>query len=310
MIHTGKKAHKCNQSLPCVDAPSFKIQKSHSTTVEEVSSPVSITPSTTSTSIYVGSEPNRKRKKVKVEALSEMAVILDVADLIKIDSSLIEKTKDCPPSKDAGGGGAVEQSSPEKDNRRRKSSEEHQCKSCDKVFISEKDLFHHSVLEHFENWSYTEMERNKKRSQTGLNIDIEPEGPFLCNLCGEVFKGWGSLLKHLWAPHFFKCEYCGKSFNRNTKLEDHVNKEHDFVGLIDITKCGLCGETFGRSSSLARHISSPHNFQCPRCPLKFPIKSALTRHKKSCTRNKIQDILEECINHITSESRQKFKCDI
>ena len=280
-------------------------KQSHST---GVSAPANITPSTSSGASEVRTEPNTKRKKVKVEALSEMAVILDVADLIKIDTDLIKISKDCPPR--TPGAGVVEESLKEKDNWRRKSSEEHQCKSCGQIFSTEKDLFHHSVLEHFENWSFTDADKNTKRSQTGWNIDIESEGPFLCNLCCEVFKGWGSLLKHLWAPHFFKCEYCGQSFNRNTKLEDHVNKEHDFVGLIDSTKCGLCGETFGRSSSLARHINSPHNFQCPRCPLKFPIKSALTRHKKSCTRNKIQDILEECINHITSESSQKFKCDI
>ena len=280
-------------------------KQSHGKAVVE---PANIIPSTSSAANEVGSDPNRKRKKVKVEALSEMAVILDVADLIKIDSNLIERSRDCSPTNN--GAAVVEEPVKEKDNWRRKNSEEQQCKTCGQAFISEKDLFHHSVLEHFENWSYTEADRNIKRSQSGWSIDIESEGPFLCNLCSEVFKGWGSLLKHLWAPHFFKCEYCGQSFNRNTKLEDHVNREHDFVGFIDSTKCGLCGETFGRSSSLARHINSPHNFQCPRCPLKFPIKSALARHKKSCTRNQIKDILEECINQITSESSQKFKCDI
>merc|ERR1712241_1670259 len=106
-------------------------------------------------------------KKVKVEALSEMAVILDVADLIKIDSSLIQRTKDLSAS---NGGDGQEQSTTERENRNIKSSEEQHCKSCGRVFISEKDLFHHSVLEHFENWSYSEPDRNTKRSQTGLNI--------------------------------------------------------------------------------------------------------------------------------------------
>merc|ERR1712232_1419752 len=140
-------------------------KQSHGTTVEEVSKPANIIPSTTtSATTEVRSEPNKRRKKVKVEALSEMAVILDVADLIRIDSTLIERTKDCPPSNDATVG---ELSITEKDNRRRKSSEEHQCKSCGKVFTSEKDLFHHSVLEHFENWSFAEAEKNVKRTQTG-----------------------------------------------------------------------------------------------------------------------------------------------
>ena len=258
---------------------------------QEVATPVVTVSKTSDSSNRLEDEENlhqKKRKKVKVEALSEMAIIQDVADLIKIDSALIEKSKEAP----------VEEV--KSDNKRRKSSDEHHCKSCGKVFVTEKDLFHHTTLNHFENWSYADPEKNTKRSENCWDVGGDSDGPFVCNLCSEVFKLWGSLLKHLWAPHFFKCEYCGKSFNRNTKLEDHVNKEHDFVGFIDTTKCGLCEETFGRSSSLARHIKSPHNFPCDRCPLRFPIKSALTRHKKNCTRNEMKDILDDCINQIPS----------
>ena len=267
-------------------------KKSHASHTEEVSKPVNSTLSTSPMTNKLEAGENtekKKRKKVKVEALSEMAVIRDVADLIMIDAILIERSKETPSEQNR-----------EPDIKKGKLSEEHHCKSCEKVFTTEKDLFHHSTFEHFENWSFTDADKNAKRKQTGWTNDGESEGPFVCNLCSEVFKLWGSLLKHLWAPHFFACEYCGKSFNRNTKLEDHVNKEHDFVGLIDTTKCGLCGETFGRSSSLARHINSPHTFPCSRCPLRFPIKSALTKHKKNCTRNKMKDILEDCINQIPS----------
>ena len=103
---------------------------------------------------------------------------------------------------------------------------------------------------------------------------------------------------HTNSGQIFKCEYCDRSYNRNTKLEDHVNKEHDFVGLIDFTKCGLCGEIFGRSSTLARHISSPHNFPCVYCDLKFQSKPILTKHRKNCARFKVIGIIEDCLNSV------------
>ena len=130
-------------------------------------------------------------------------------------------------------------------------------------------------------------------------MDEEPKGPFVCQLCTEVHKLWGPLFKHLWIPHLFKCEYCELSFNRNTKLEDHVNTVHDLVGLIDSTQCGLCGETFGRSSTLARHINSPHNFPCSQCGKCFQSKSMLNKHRLNCSKFLVFNVIEKCLDSIS-----------
>ena len=236
------------------------------------------------------------KKKVKVEALMEMATIEDAAHLININQKLIEesnnvpaKTLECLPI-------------PKEVTIRSPSQEDLLCKSCDIIFGNDKEFFHHSTHIHFENWLFVDETLNQKRNilyPNGLTLEKgSPKGPFTCKLCSETMKTWNQLLSHLWAPHFFKCEYCHKSFNRNTKLEDHVNKEHDFVGLIDLTKCGLCGEIFGRSSSLARHIGLPHNFPCLHCDLKFQSKSYLTKHRKYCAKFRIANILEDCISNV------------
>ena len=238
--------------------------------------------------------PKVKRKIVKVEALSEMATIEDAAHLIRIDHELITKAATA----------VKEPDKPEKGMKKRKvSQEELLCKSCGKGFDNERELFHHATVVHFENWSFGNktIDTEVKNSSQGLNLDNgDPKGPFICNLCGESMKTWNQLLKHLWNPHSFKCEHCDKSFNRNTKLEDHVNKEHDFVGLIDFMtpQCGLCGEIFGRSTALSRHISSPHNFHCLNCDFKFQSKSLLTKHKKVCTKLKVVSIIEDCLESL------------
>ena len=251
-------------------------------------------PAATSILPSLESQPKNKRKKVKVEALSEMATILDAAHLIKIDEHLISQSREHSPT--------IVQDTLElnKNPKRKLSQEDVICKSCGNQFSNERELFNHNINVHFENWMFESESLNKERTSKYPNgvIDTTPQGPFICKLCGESVKNWNQLLKHLWAPHFFKCEYCDRSYNRNTKLEDHVNKEHDFVGLIDFTKCGLCGEIFGRSSTLARHISSPHNYPCVYCDLKFQSKSILTKHRKNCARFKVIGIIEDCLNSV------------
>ena len=180
-------------------------------------------------------------KKVRVEALQEMAIIQDLIDLTSISTQNDVK---------------VEQEEDEaEDDTEEEGSKTFECKTCLEIFASQKKLLKHSAKVHYENWSFEDETMNILRGQRRLEEE-DFKGPFVCDVCQEVHRQFASLLRHLQFPHLFKCEYCNKKFNRVTKLEDHMNTQHDLVGLIATTQCGLCGETFNRSSSLARHIRS------------------------------------------------------
>jgi uncharacterized C2H2 Zn-finger protein len=166
------------------------------------------------------------------------------------------------------------------------------CKKCEHRFPTERDLFTHGLLVHQEGWTFTRSkEKLAKPGET-------PSGPFNCSTCSETINTWIALTKHLWQPHLFKCEYCDFAFNRNTKLEDHTNKAHNLVGLIEVTLCGLCGESFARSSSLARHVAAPHPFPCNSCEATFQTKAALKRHTAVCAKGIAQAIITTCIDNM------------
>ena len=80
----------------------------------------------------------------------------------------------------------------------------------------------------------------------GYNLtDLPPIGRGGVN---EKFSITGAFRKHQRTKHIFKCNFCDLVFNRATKLDDHMNNIHDYVGHIEPTQCGLCGDVFRRSS--------------------------------------------------------------
>jgi len=263
-------------------------------------------------------EPLQNTKRCRGETLGSMAIIHNAADVIIIECNKIMVVEnnivnnapvfvpsiDSPVKKKEDDAKIIKAVQPDTDEDKHINSkkelclEEYKCDSCVIIFEGEKELFLHNTRVHHESWSYVDTKKNANWQQKE-NIGKEPIGPFVCELCTEVHKLWSQLLKHLWIPHLFKCEYCQLSFNRNTKLEDHVNTVHDLVGLIDSTQCGMCGETFGRSSTLARHINSPHNFHCVQCGKSFQSKAVLTKHKQKCAKFQVFAVLEKCLDNIS-----------
>ena len=81
-------------------------------------------------------------------------------------------------------------------------------------------------------------------------------------------------------PDEFACtvEGCGRTFNRASKLQDHLNAH---LGIRPHV-CNECQKTFTRADHLARHVISTHTkafpFSCPRCEKKFSLKHQLVRH--------------------------------
>ena len=160
-----------------------------------------------------------------------------------------------------------------------------------------KDFFLHNTRVHQEGWAYIDAARNENDAYLD-NLYEEPKGPFSCDICIEVIKPCGSVVKHLWIPHLFDCVYCELSFTRNTTLEDHVNTSHIIFGLINSNECGRCGETFGRSSSLASHVGTPHEFPCKPCNKAFTSRTILNKHTRYCKHAQIFSIVDICLDNI------------
>ncbi|RKP19536.1 hypothetical protein ROZALSC1DRAFT_22203, partial [Rozella allomycis CSF55] len=101
------------------------------------------------------------------------------------------------------------------------------------------------------------------------------------------FQRYRNPLDHMWLFTFnsglamktsFICEYCQKSFNRNQKLQDHLNihtGERPY-------KCEKCGKTYTRQAHLHRHMMGSHSdekmYVCE-CGLRYKHAYHLKRHQ-------------------------------
>ncbi len=147
----------------------------------------------------------------------------------------------------------------------------------------------------------------------------------------------------------FKCESCDMSFQSQSVLEEHQNREHKvheclrcnekfptFQQLMKhhrsihkdetnkIYTCPLCGVQYKSKCSLRAHKQRKHGgktFQCEQCPSTFPTEQQLKGHHAS-VHLKIRDhICEDCgkafflkhrlIDHLASKhgKGQVFQCD-
>ena len=73
-----------------------------------------------------------------------------------------------------------------------------------------------------------------------------------------------------------QCEYCDKSFNRQTNLKNHVQNVHSDIRM----KCKFCTKTFGRKRRLKDHIIAYHEpVYCKSCNKKLRDKWEFKKHE-------------------------------
>ena len=112
----------------------------------------------------------------------------------------------------------------------------------------------------------------------------EGKKPFACDLCPSTFAANSELTSHRAAIHEreFACSECTMSFKTDTKLQQHIDKEH--LGLHPF-KCDRCEYRTKDSGDLLKHVRSVHEhqkpFKCPDCDLHFSLAGNRAKHVRA-----------------------------
>lgn len=100
-----------------------------------------------------------------------------------------------------------------------------------------------------------------------------------CPECPAVLEDRAALAEHLrlHADDLFRCDVCGKGFEKLSKLTNH--KVHHDRRLLRF-QCSDCGRAFPLLSSLRRHQRRHPELRamCPHCPKTFRFDCMLRRH--------------------------------
>ena len=119
------------------------------------------------------------------------------------------------------------------------------------------------------------------------------------------------------------CEFCGKTFNMNFRLQYHKQEAHGEKDCF----CDQCGKAFASVRHLKEHIVThkEYTIECTvkDCGCKFPTQRKLAAHMKNCHKKKKEKTIEcpECPKMFDQMAKMKhhvavvhrgerpFKCD-
>ncbi|KAL9700491.1 hypothetical protein quinque_003932 [Culex quinquefasciatus] len=105
---------------------------------------------------------------------------------------------------------------------------------------------------------------------------------FKCPDCDKTFKFRKDVVRHKKAVHAnerFTCKYCSKSYVRNDKLRQHIERSHD---LQTYFLCEICVKSFPTKEQLQEHKghhAAPRAHQCATCMVTYPGKKELKAHQ-------------------------------
>lgn len=107
-----------------------------------------------------------------------------------------------------------------------------------------------------------------------------------CVTCGREFNAYHMVL-HMKRHNKteFSCKFCGKKFENNFLLQDHIRQKHTHETPF---QCDVCTKAFSSKVTLAHHIgkehpNAPKPFLCTMCGQGFLSKQALASHQRFCS---------------------------
>ena len=126
----------------------------------------------------------------------------------------------------------------------------YECKDCEASFFSRRLLKKHAHQSHFDEKIKQTLVKEKAKS-------FQKEEILKCDFCGFSFDDQSKLQDHIDEIHLklksFQCEKCQRCFRGKFHLENHMNNIH-----TNLFKCSECEKSFSIISKLKRHENEVH----------------------------------------------------
>jgi len=129
------------------------------------------------------------------------------------------------------------------------------------------------------------------KGSSGLKEHLEAKhtkGGVKCDICDDRVPWKYRLPFHKarlhTAPYSVSCKICGKSFESDLKLKDHMRSNH---------------QEDKKDSSKDKTIKAPTLLNCDQCPKTFGFRSALSRHKTECHGRKEKGFMCDTCGKVT-----------
>ncbi|CAH0730148.1 unnamed protein product, partial [Brenthis ino] len=134
-----------------------------------------------------------------------------------------------------------------------------------------------------------------------LNTHMNVHYPnYICDSCGKAFASKGRLRGHMKTHEtaVFPCRYCDAVFDRLTKREHHVTKEHKSGIRYACKRCNISLSSF---YARQKHLAEVHNEELKRYKCKACTQSYITPgHLSSHVRR----------DHLNERNHKCNKCDL
>lgn len=134
-----------------------------------------------------------------------------------------------------------------------------------------------------------------------LNTHMNLHYPnFICENCGKAFASKARLRGHMRTHEVgsFPCRYCDAIFDRVTKRENHVSKEHKSGVRYACKRCNISLTSF---YARQKHLAEVHNeelkrYKCKSCPQSYITPGHLSSHVRR--------------DHLNERNHKCDKCDL
>lgn len=116
------------------------------------------------------------------------------------------------------------------------------------------------------------------------NQNIDPQRPFICDICSKGFRLKHHLVVHLkthTSEKNYQCEVCSKTFAQSSHLNIHL-KVHSGEKAFP---CNYCTKRFLHRGDVHRHLLTHRElpFTCATCKRPFSDEHSKSLHELSCT---------------------------
>lgn len=134
-----------------------------------------------------------------------------------------------------------------------------------------------------------------------LNTHMNVHYPnYICENCGKAFASKARLRGHMRTHEVgnFPCRYCDQIFDRVTKRENHISKEHKSGVRYACKRCNISLTSF---YARQKHLAEVHNeelkrYKCKACPQSYITPGHLSSHVRR--------------DHLNERNHKCDKCDL